>query len=133
MFSISSPPNLPVVTPSPITLPNQWRIYGMVQCKTAEIYKYLVMQIVSNQQLYLLLDDLMTLSCERCKDEVFKYLSCDYCSRKICNNCIKSSARASKISRLVICKDCWGDLKKRERYKNKLTLPLKKAVATANR
>ena len=75
----------------------------------------------------------MALSCERCKDEVFKYLSCDYCGRKICNNCIKSSARASKISRLVICKDCWGDMKKREKYKNKLAPTLRKAVAASGR
>ena len=73
----------------------------------------------------------MTLSCERCKDEVFKYIACNYCGRDICNNCIKSSARASKISRLVICKDCWGNLSKRGKFKNKLAPVLKKAAVTA--
>jgi len=31
--------------------------------------------------------------------------------------CIKSSKRASKIRRAVICKDCWGNSDTRFKYK----------------
>ncbi|MEM3841355.1 MAG: hypothetical protein QXN59_01515 [Candidatus Micrarchaeaceae archaeon] len=61
----------------------------------------------------------MTMTCERCKREIFKYEKCDYCGRKICNSCIKSSQRSSKTRRLIICKDCWGSIPKRKSYKNK--------------
>lgn len=61
----------------------------------------------------------MTFSCERCKDEIFKNETCNYCSRKICNNCVKSTMRVQKVTRLVICKDCWGNIKKRTAFKNR--------------
>ncbi|MCL4381846.1 hypothetical protein M1614_02605 [Candidatus Marsarchaeota archaeon] len=61
----------------------------------------------------------MTMTCERCKTEIYKYLTCNYCSRKICNNCLKSSQKSSKTVKMVICKDCWSDMKKRNAYKNK--------------
>ena len=59
------------------------------------------------------------MSCERCKREIYKYVTCDYCGRKICNNCVKSSQRESKTKKLVICKDCWSDMPKRKLYKSK--------------
>jgi hypothetical protein len=37
----------------------------------------------------------------------------------ICNLCAKSSSRYKKTTRLVICKDCWGNMKKRTAFKNK--------------
>jgi len=61
----------------------------------------------------------MTISCERCKNEVFKYEMCNYCGKKLCYNCIKSSQRPTKTSRLVICKNCWSSMKKRTAFKNK--------------
>jgi hypothetical protein len=64
----------------------------------------------------------MVYTCERCKNEVFKYLRCGYCGRLICNDCIKSSQKASKINRLIICKSCWSDMKKRGAYKGKIAL-----------
>ncbi len=71
----------------------------------------------------------MAMLCERCRTEVYKYVVCNYCGRKICNDCIKSSQRASKTTRLVICKDCWSDMKKRKAYKTKVSLAEIKAPA----
>ena len=75
----------------------------------------------------------MTISCERCKNEVFKYETCNYCGRNICYSCTKSSQRPLKTSRLAICKDCWSNMKKRTAFKNKKGLvdlvPEKKAAA----
>lgn len=61
----------------------------------------------------------MTFLCERCKREINKYEICTYCNRKICNECIKSSMRVQKVTRLVICKDDWGNIKKRTAFKNR--------------
>lgn len=61
----------------------------------------------------------MTFTCERCKKEIFRYQACNYCGKKICDSCIKSSQRISKVKRLVICKSCWSDMKKRKTYKSK--------------
>lgn len=63
----------------------------------------------------------MTNLCERCKREMFKQVTCNYCSRKLCYNCMKSSQRVQKVTMLVICKDCWSNLKKRTAFKNKRT------------
>ena len=56
--------------------------------------------------------------CERCGKAAYIIEPCDYCSRKICRACVKSSARESKIKRNVICKDCWGNIPKRRKYKS---------------
>ncbi|MGC8628798.1 MAG: hypothetical protein ACP5T4_01135 [Candidatus Micrarchaeia archaeon] len=56
--------------------------------------------------------------CERCKREIYKYEVCNYCGRKIGTECVKSSRRLSKSVRLVICKDCWSDVKKRKAFKS---------------
>lgn len=60
----------------------------------------------------------MTFLCERCKREITKYEICSYCGRKIGNECIKSSQRIQKVTRLVICKDDWGNMRKRRAFKN---------------
>lgn len=60
--------------------------------------------------------------CERCKKEIFRYSGCNYCGRKICDSCIKSSQRVAKVKKIIICKDCWSDMKKRKQYKNKVSL-----------
>lgn len=61
----------------------------------------------------------MTFSCEICKREIYKNETCNYCNRKICNNCMKSSQRVQKVTRLVICKECWSNIKKRTAFKNR--------------
>ncbi len=61
----------------------------------------------------------MTFLCERCKDEIYKSEACTYCGKKICINCEKSSMRVQKVTRLVICKDCWSNIKKRTAFKSR--------------
>jgi len=61
----------------------------------------------------------MTFICERCKREINAYEICTYCGRKIGIECVKSSQRIQKVTRLVICKDDWGNLKKRKAFKNR--------------
>jgi ribosomal protein S26 len=56
--------------------------------------------------------------CEKCGRDVFKFVVCNYCGRKIGQECIKSSKRKSKVVKLVICKDCWSILPRRKAYKN---------------
>ncbi len=60
----------------------------------------------------------MILTCERCKREEFELERCNYCKKMVCNSCTKSSSRYQKTTRLVICKDCWSDLKKRTAFKS---------------
>jgi len=56
--------------------------------------------------------------CQRCKKETY-FLEKDlYCGRNVCNACVKSSKRPVRTLHVVICKDCWGDLKKRAVYKS---------------
>lgn len=64
----------------------------------------------------------MTFSCERCKREIYKNETCNYCNRKICTKCVKSSNRVQKVTRLVICKDCWSNIRRRTAFKNKRTV-----------
>jgi hypothetical protein len=35
----------------------------------------------------------------------------------VCVPCEKSSKKTSRIRRIVICKDCWSDMKKRKVFK----------------
>ena len=35
----------------------------------------------------------------------------------VCMSCEKSAKRVKKVRRHVICKDCWGDLKIRSKFK----------------
>ena len=68
----------------------------------------------------------MVIFCERCKTEIHKYEQCNYCNRKICINCTKSTQKTPKTRRLIICKDCWSVMPRRSAYKNR-----KSAVVTA--
>lgn len=61
----------------------------------------------------------MTYTCERCKREIYRFDICNYCGRKICGSCVKSSQNVKKTTRLIICKDCWTDIEKRKQYKRK--------------
>lgn len=55
--------------------------------------------------------------CERCSKSAYKIEKCNYCNRLLCVACTKSSKRVKKIHRYAICKDCWGDMKKRTEFK----------------
>jgi len=56
--------------------------------------------------------------CERCGREVHFLEKCEYCNRKICASCVKSSKKLSRVRRIVICKDCWGEMEKRKAFKS---------------
>ncbi len=58
------------------------------------------------------------MKCGRCGKDAYYLEECNYCKREVCRNCQKSSLTASKTVRLVICKDCWGDTKKRREFKS---------------
>ncbi len=58
----------------------------------------------------------MNMRCERCSEVVYKIEKCDYCGRKICHACVKSSRKDNTGTRRVICKDCWGEVKKRKEF-----------------
>jgi hypothetical protein len=60
--------------------------------------------------------------CERCKRDIHKYDTCNYCSRKICFNCVKSQKKISATERAYICKDCWSNTKRRKKYKSYMIL-----------
>lgn len=55
--------------------------------------------------------------CERCNENIYNSVRCDYCKRRICNNCMKSSKKISKTAHLVICKDCWSKAGRKKAYK----------------
>ena len=55
--------------------------------------------------------------CERCSGQAYLVEKCDYCARMVCLSCEKSAKRVDKVRRYVICKDCWGDLKIRKKFK----------------
>ena len=42
---------------------------------------------------------------------------CNSCGKMVCQACEKSAKRVKKVTRYVICKDCWTDLKKRAKFK----------------
>jgi len=48
---------------------------------------------------------------------VYTLDKCGSCGKAVCKSCEKSAKRVKKVTRVVICKDCWGDLKKRKRFK----------------
>ncbi|MCC7552675.1 hypothetical protein KO317_03355 [Candidatus Micrarchaeota archaeon] len=58
----------------------------------------------------------MNMRCERCSAVVHKIEKCNYCDRKICHSCAKSSRKDNTGTRRLICKDCWGEVKKRKAY-----------------
>ncbi len=55
-------------------------------------------------------------TCARCGKQSAKLEECDYCKKRLCIACIKSSKR-KKVGRLHICKDCWGDVRKMKKFK----------------
>lgn len=61
----------------------------------------------------------MTHMCDRCKREIYKYTKCSYCKRVICFDCVKSSQKGTRTQKLVICKDCWSNMKRRKAYRSK--------------
>ena len=59
-------------------------------------------------------------TCERCKRQVPRADTCNYCKRLVCESCKKSAKRASKIKKLFICKDCWSKMESRKKFKSSL-------------
>ena len=49
---------------------------------------------------------------------MYKYNTCNTCSRKICYDCLKSSKRVTKVEKAYICKDCWSKMPSRKTYKS---------------
>lgn len=66
----------------------------------------------------------MAMVCDRCKREIFRSETCNYCGRKIGVECVKASQKANKLTRLVICKDDWSKLPMRSMYKNRQSVNL---------
>ncbi len=58
----------------------------------------------------------MSGKCGRCGKDAYYMEACSGCTRMVCRDCQKSSLTASKTKRLVLCKDCWGDIKKRKKF-----------------
>jgi superfamily II helicase len=56
-------------------------------------------------------------TCGRCGNQTAKLVKCDYCSRKLCYSCVKSSKR-KKIDHRYICKNCWSSIAKRSMFKS---------------
>jgi hypothetical protein len=56
-------------------------------------------------------------TCARCGNQTAKLQKCDYCDRKICYSCIKSSKR-KRVGKRYICKSCWSNITKRSIYKS---------------
>jgi hypothetical protein len=42
---------------------------------------------------------------------------CEYCKRMVCETCEKSAKRVKKVNRYVICRDCWGKIPLRSKFK----------------
>ena len=55
--------------------------------------------------------------CERCSGQEYMLEKCNSCSKMVCESCKKSAKRIKKVARVVICKDCWTDMKKRSKFK----------------
>lgn len=56
--------------------------------------------------------------CERCSLETHVIEPCMGCNRKLGRECEKSSRRLSNHKRIMLCKDCWGKMPKRQAYKH---------------
>ena len=55
--------------------------------------------------------------CERCSIPCHMIEKCDSCGKMACQLCVKSAKRLKKVRRVVICKDCWGNIGKRSKFK----------------
>ena len=64
------------------------------------------------------------LSCERCGKQTAKINKCDYCTKNLCYDCVKSSKKMTKVKALFICKNCWSNMKSRTKYKSAMKRPL---------
>ena len=58
------------------------------------------------------------MKCERCGLDAHSMEPCDYCGKKVCRACAKSSRTVAKTIRRVICKDCWSNIPKRRKFKS---------------
>lgn len=58
------------------------------------------------------------LICEKCGGETTNFEKCTGCAKKICRTCVKSQKKLHKLERVAICRDCWGKMDKRGRFKS---------------
>lgn len=56
--------------------------------------------------------------CERCGKQTAKLEACKYCNKMCCASCEKSSKKPNRLVKLIICKNCWGNLDKRSKFKS---------------
>ena len=55
--------------------------------------------------------------CERCSEQAHIVEKCIGCSKQVCNTCVKAAKRVKKLKRVAICKDCWGKIGARSKWK----------------
>ncbi|MEM4272461.1 MAG: hypothetical protein QXH30_02630 [Candidatus Bilamarchaeaceae archaeon] len=55
--------------------------------------------------------------CERCGKQTAKLEACSYCKKMCCISCEKSSKKPDRLTKLIICKSCWGNMEKRRKFK----------------
>lgn len=62
----------------------------------------------------------MLVKCQRTGEKTAKPSQCNYCGRFIALKSVKSSKRVSRkdILTITICKDCWGKMEIRKKYRN---------------
>jgi hypothetical protein len=63
-------------------------------------------------------DTMAILTCEKCGKQSAKISTCNYCNKKICFACVKSSKKLLKVKDIFICKTCWGSMKSRGKFKS---------------
>ncbi|MCX8205751.1 MAG: hypothetical protein N3H30_00800 [Candidatus Micrarchaeota archaeon] len=61
---------------------------------------------------------MMIRRCERCGSETHLLEKCSFCGKYVCRQCEHAAKRVKKVTRVVICKGCFGDTKKMKEYEN---------------
>lgn len=56
--------------------------------------------------------------CERCNSDTHFLEKCTFCNKYICRKCIHAGKNVKKVTRVIICKSCFGDVKKMKEYEN---------------
>lgn len=64
------------------------------------------------------------LTCERCGKQTAKVNKCDYCTKALCYDCVKSSKTVGKKKDMFICKSCWSNIPNRTKFKAAMARPL---------
>jgi len=56
--------------------------------------------------------------CERCSAETHFVEKCTFCKKYVCRGCEHAAKNIAKVNRIVICKTCFGDVKKMKEYEH---------------